>query len=74
MRVLEPIEFEYFRLGVPRMRENLAALKLFVRVARTGSFSRAGSDLGLSQQTASRTIAGLERELGVGLFSRTTAP
>lgn len=54
------------------MRENLAALRLFVRVARTGSFSRAGSDLGLSQQTASRIIAGLEKELGVGLFSRTT--
>lgn len=54
------------------MTENLAALKLFVRVARLGSFSRAGRELGLSQPTASRIIASLEKELGAGLFVRTT--
>lgn len=54
------------------MTDRLAALRLFVRVARTGSFSRAGRELGLSQPSASRTIAALETEVGVALFTRST--
>jgi DNA-binding transcriptional LysR family regulator len=54
------------------MNDRLLALKLFVRVARTGSFSQAGKDLKLSQPSASRLIASLERELGTGLFARST--
>jgi DNA-binding transcriptional LysR family regulator len=34
--------------------ENLAALRLFVRVAQIGSFSKAARELGLSQPTVSR--------------------
>jgi DNA-binding transcriptional LysR family regulator len=52
--------------------ENVTALRLFVRAARTGSFSRASRELGLSQPTASRIVATLEKELGVGLFTRST--
>jgi DNA-binding MarR family transcriptional regulator len=48
------------------------ALRLFIRAARTGSFFRAGRELGLSQPTASRIIAAMERELRVGLFTRST--
>jgi DNA-binding transcriptional LysR family regulator len=52
--------------------ENLAALRLFVRVAQIGSFSKAARELGLSQPTVSRIVATLEKELGIGLFTRTT--
>lgn len=54
------------------MRDRLLALRLFVRVAHTGSFSRAGREFGLSQPSASRLIAGLEQEVGVMLLVRTT--
>ena len=43
-----------------------------MRVAHAGSFSRAGRELGLSQPSASRIIAGLEKEVGAALFSRST--
>src|SRR5712664_1110287 len=67
--------------GVPRfdsdlfvfdMSDPLAPLRLFVRVARTGSFSRAGRELAVSQPSASRIIAALEREVGAPLLTRTT--
>jgi DNA-binding transcriptional LysR family regulator len=54
------------------MSDRLFALRLFARVARTGSFSRAGREFGLSQPSASRIVAELEREIGAALFTRTT--
>jgi DNA-binding transcriptional LysR family regulator len=54
------------------MSDRLLALRLFVRVAQTGSFSRAGREAGLSQPSASRIVAELEREVGATLFVRTT--
>jgi DNA-binding transcriptional LysR family regulator len=54
------------------MSDRLLALRLFTRIARTGSFSRAGRELGLSQPSASRIAAELEREVGAGLITRTT--
>jgi DNA-binding transcriptional LysR family regulator len=54
------------------MNDRLSALRLFTRVARTGSFSQAGREFELSQPSASRIVAGLEREVGVSLFTRTT--
>jgi DNA-binding transcriptional LysR family regulator len=54
------------------MNDRLLALKLFVRLARTGSFSQAGKDLKLSQPSASRLIAAFERDLGTKLFVRST--
>jgi DNA-binding transcriptional LysR family regulator len=48
------------------------ALRSFVRVAETGSFSAVSRDAGGSQPTVSRHIALLERHFGVRLFSRTT--
>jgi DNA-binding transcriptional LysR family regulator len=54
------------------MSDQLSALRLFVRVAATGSFSQAAREHNLTQPTASRTIALLEEQLGNTLFVRTT--
>jgi DNA-binding transcriptional LysR family regulator len=54
------------------MSDRLFALRLFVRVARTRSFSAAGRELGLSQPSVSRLVATLEQEVGVSLLTRTT--
>ena len=54
------------------MSDRLLALRLFARIARTGSFSRAGRELGLSQPSASRIASELEREVGAALITRTT--
>jgi len=47
-------------------------MRLFVRVADAGSFSRAAIDLELGQPTVSRRIQDLEATLGSTLFQRTT--
>jgi DNA-binding transcriptional LysR family regulator len=54
------------------MNDRLLALKLFVRLAHSGSFSQAGKDVGLSQPSASRLIAAFEKDVGVRLFERST--
>jgi DNA-binding transcriptional LysR family regulator len=54
------------------MPSQLEALRLFVRVARLGNFSRAARDLCLSQPKTSRVISQLERDVGTVLFLRTT--
>jgi DNA-binding transcriptional LysR family regulator len=54
------------------MADRMSALRVFVRVARTGSFSRAARELGISQPSASRIIAMLEKEIGATLFTRST--
>lgn len=54
------------------MTDRMSALRVFVRVARAGSFSRAARELGLSQPSASRIVAILEKEIGAALFTRTT--
>jgi DNA-binding transcriptional LysR family regulator len=55
------------------MTDHLDALRLFARVARRGSFSAAGRELGVPQSTASRTIAALERDIGASLLVRSTS-
>ena len=54
------------------MTDRMSALRVFVRVARSGSFSRAARELELSQPSASRIVAALEREIGATLFTRST--
>ena len=47
-------------------------LRSFLKVAEEGSFTRAASEIGLSQSALSRSIARLEGELGQPLFERQT--
>jgi DNA-binding transcriptional LysR family regulator len=54
------------------MAESLTALKIFLRVARNGSFSKAARELGIPQSSVSRVIAGLERDVNAKLLTRTT--
>ena len=54
------------------MNDKLSTLQLFVRVAHTSSFTKAGRELGLSQPSASRRISELEEEVGAALFVRST--
>lgn len=54
------------------MHDHLFTLRLFVRVARKGSFSAAGRELHVPQPTVSRLIATLEKDLGAALLVRTT--
>jgi DNA-binding transcriptional LysR family regulator len=53
---------------MPELRE----LRAFIAVAEQLSFTRAAETLHLSQQTVSKIIRDLERELGVELLERTT--
>jgi DNA-binding transcriptional LysR family regulator len=62
-------DFQLFSL---RMNDKLSTLTLFVRVAHTSSFTKAGREVGLSQPSASRRISELEKEVGAALFVRST--
>lgn len=54
------------------MADMLGNLRLFIRVARTGSLSRTARDLGLSQSGVSRALSSLEEDVGGVLLTRTT--
>ena len=49
---------------------DLRQLECFCAVARTGSFTRAAEDLGMSQPSLSEQISKLEQALGADLFER----
>lgn len=48
------------------------ALRVFIDVMRRGSFAAVARDRDVAPSSVSRTIAGLEAELGLRLFQRTT--
>ncbi|MEX1251879.1 MAG: LysR family transcriptional regulator [Hyphomonas sp.] len=52
--------------------DRIDAMRLLVRVADAGSFSRAATDLELGQPTVPRRIQDLEESPGTALFQRTT--
>lgn len=54
------------------MSDRWQELRIFVRAAESGSFSRAARELRLSQPSVSRIISELEARLGVTLLLRTT--
>lgn len=55
----------------PRM-DRFSTMESFVRVARSGSFTIAANQLGLSRALVSRHISALEERLGVRLLNRST--
>ena len=54
------------------VRENVSDLVAFLAVARTGSFTRAAQQLGVSQPALSHALKELEGRLGLRLLNRTT--
>ncbi|MFJ1299038.1 LysR family transcriptional regulator [Pseudomonadota bacterium AL_CKDN230030165-1A_HGKHYDSX7] len=52
--------------------DQIAALKLFVRIVETGSLSRGAAQVGMPKSSASKLLAQLERHLGVPLIGRST--
>lgn len=53
-------------------RDDLSGLLAFVAVAEARSFTRAGSQLGMSASALSHAMRGLEERLGLRLLARTT--
>lgn len=49
---------------------DLEAVRTFVTASDAGQFQAAADELGITQQAVSKRVAGLERELGVTLFTR----
>lgn len=52
--------------------DTVTGLRLFIRVVETGSFSKASTDLGITQPTATKHVAALEKRLGARLLHRST--
>ena len=52
--------------------DKISAMKTFVQIIESGSLTRAADSLDTSLPTVVRTLAALERELGVSLLKRTT--
>ncbi|EUB97933.1 transcriptional regulator, LysR family [Rhizobium sp. CF080] len=55
-----------------KLLPSTSALAAFDSVARLGSFSAAAEELSLTQGAISRQVSGLEEQLGVQLFDRTS--
>lgn len=52
--------------------DKLISMRVFTRVAKSGSFSDAAEELGISRSMASKHIMSLETNLGVRLLNRST--
>jgi DNA-binding transcriptional LysR family regulator len=52
--------------------DRLDAIKIFVRVVESGSFSAVARELGVGQPAVSKQVASLEAHLGAQLLMRTS--
>ena len=58
--------------GIIRTMDRITGVQLFARIVETGSFSKASSDLGITQPTATKHVAALEAQLGARPLNRNT--
>ena len=54
------------------MPTNMRAIEIFVRIVESGSFVAAARSLLIDPAAVSRAIKGLEDNLGISLFARST--
>lgn len=52
--------------------DQLTALRVFIKIAESGSFSKAARKLGMSKSAVSKAVSSLEDHLGARLLYRTT--
>jgi|SRR5450830_545613 len=52
--------------------DRITSIELFIRVVETGSFSKAAIDVGITQPTATKAVAAMEKRLGARLLHRST--
>ena len=52
--------------------DRISGIGLFIRVVETGSFSKAASEAGVTQPTATKAVAAMEQRLGARLLHRST--
>ncbi len=52
--------------------DRITGIELFIRVVETGSFSKAASEAGITQPTATKAVATMEQRLGARLLHRST--
>lgn len=52
--------------------DRITAVRLFIRIVETGSFSKAAAESGLTQPTATKSVAAIEQRLGARLLHRST--
>ncbi len=52
--------------------DQLTAMRLFVRIVETGSFSAVGREMNMTQPTVSKQLTALERQLKTRLLNRST--
>jgi DNA-binding transcriptional LysR family regulator len=65
------VSLSYIPIGNKRL-DRLAAMKVFVRVVETGSFSAIARENSTTQSSISKQVAALEAHLGAKLLSRST--
>ena len=52
--------------------DRIQSVRLFIRVVDLGSFSKAATDMGIGQPTATKLVAQMEKQLGARLLHRST--
>ena len=52
--------------------DRITGIELFIRVVETGSFSKAAHEAGITQPTATKAVATMEKRLGARLLHRST--
>lgn len=68
-----PLKYIFLKqISVYQSAMELSVLQMFVEVMRQGSFAAVARERNIDPSSVSRAIAGLEEELGIRLFQRTT--